>query len=173
MTFGKELPDFDLIRPVGRFGIASAARTLRRDEFQDAQLLDFFRLKRIRFSDGRLTDFLQDYECQHVATIDPFRMPVDDVFSGISDGISALLRLLIPIYQRAGATDVDDFGDKFFRESGQRCPKHVGILDKFRERSADPGFGSGNLKVGSRRKISPTKPSAVRAEALKNEARFL
>lgn len=34
-----------------------------------------------------------------------------------------------------------------------------------------PALSSGTLNVGSRRKISPTKPSAMRAVALKNDAR--
>ena len=130
MTIRKELPDFDLVRPVG-FCVSSR---LRRHEFQDAELLDFFRLERIIFSDGRLTDFLEDDQREDVATIDPFRVPVDDVFSRIGDGISALLGFLVPIYQCAGTTDVDDLRYQFFREGRQRRAKHVGIFHKFGKR---------------------------------------
>jgi len=134
----EELPDFDLIRPVSfRF----VSRGLRRDELQDAKLLDFFRDERIRFRSWHVTDFLEDDQREDIAAINPFRVPVDDVFSGVGDGIGALLRFLVPIYQRAGTTDIDDFSDEFFREGSQAGPQHVGIFNKFRERSADAGAG--------------------------------
>ena len=93
--------------------------------------------KGIRFSDGCLTGFLEDDQRDDVAAVDPFRVPVDDVFGRIGDGVSPLLGFLIPIYQRAGPTDVDDFRDEILREGRQRRAQHVGILDKFGKRITD------------------------------------
>jgi hypothetical protein len=102
--------------------------------------------KGIRFSDGCLTGFLEDDQRDDVAAIHPFRVPVDDVFSRVSHGISPLLGFLIPIYQRAGPTDVDDFRDEILREGRQRRAQHVGILDKFREGSRDTVVAVGQFE---------------------------
>ena len=51
------------------------------------------------FSDGRLTGFyfLEDDQRKDVATIHPFRVPVDDLFGfRIGDGVSALLGFDVP-----------------------------------------------------------------------------
>jgi hypothetical protein len=44
------------------------------------------------------------------------RVPVDDVFSSVSDSIGALLRFFIPINKRSGPTDANNFSDEFFRK---------------------------------------------------------
>ena len=116
---------------------------------------------------GVQTGFLEDDQRKDIATIDPFRMPVDDVFGGISDGVSALLGFAVPINQRAGTTDIDNFGDKFFEKADSGVPSMSASSTNSVSASADAGNCPGSLKVGSRRKIRPTKPSAVRAEALK------
>jgi len=108
----KELPDFDLVLPL----------TLDFHQFQNAKLLDFFRDERISFQSRCLADFLENDQREDVAAINPFRVPVNDVFSGIGNSISALLRFVVPIYKRARPTDIDNFCDQLFREGSQAGP---------------------------------------------------
>ena len=106
-------------------------------KFQDPKLLDFFRHEWIGFIGGRETSFLEDKQRQDVATVDSFRVPVDDVFSRVSDSVGTLFSFVVPVNQCASTTDVDDFRDQLFLEGLERRAEHVGILHKFSEGSSE------------------------------------
>ena len=94
----------------------------------------------------------------HVAAIDTLRLPIQNIFGGVTNNVGARFTIGLPINERATATNSQNLTNDAFAESEQRRAHQIHVVGEHTESTTNTSVAVGhfNFRITTKQQSQKT-----------------